>query len=674
MKKKTKKIGLLIIAIILLLSSVTLASPATSFTWTINSKGKWTKTQDAYLPEQTLISLGLKEPEDLFVYNEDLYIADTGNKRIVVYNIKNSTVDRIIEDNHLKKPRGIYVTEDYLYVADSGSEAVLKYKHEGDFVEAITKPTDIAFGNTPYKPMKVAVDSKGNLYLIGEGVLNGIIQLSNSGKFLGYFASNKVELNFVEKLQNMFFTEAQMENLQSRVPITMTNTFVDHENIVYSTTIGFNATDRLAKHNTAGNNIFNGYQFAPDDLIDVYVDDNGVIYAASLYGLVWVYSNDGMFVHAFGGNHQTEDIAGLFSNLNAIAVDHTGRIWAADSQNSYIQSFVPTSYATEIYEAIDAFKNGHYSEAETLWLNILKKNQMLRLAHEGLGKIYLYTERYEDAMKHLEIARSKYYFSQAYWEVRNKWLQSHLTVIIVGLILLMAILQIHKFMDKKKKLKKWFKHQFLKLQGIKWLDDLLFLFTFLRHPIDAYYDLKIKKRGSLLGAVMIYIGFFFIYIHSYFGRDFLFSVGPIEEIDFNAVILSYFSLSLLFVFTNYLVTSIKDGDGSLKEIFMLVSYASAPLIIGVLSITGLSYILTYNEAFFIDFIQLGTTIWFAVIVVIGLIEVHQYTTKTALQSIVMSVLMMLVIAIVVLIVILMGEQVYDFFEVIVREVIRNVTS
>lgn len=658
---------------VIIASSISLGSPATSFTWTINSKGKWTKTQDAYLPESTLISLGLKEPEDLFVYDNTLYIADTGNKRVVLYDIDTQSVDLIIEDSNLKKPRGIYVTDEAIYIADSGSEAVIKFTHDGNYIESIERPTDIAFGETPFKPMKIAVDTKGNMYLIGEGVLNGIIQLSNSGKFLGYFATNKVQLTFVQQLQDMFFTEAQMENLQSRVPITMTNTFVDSENIVYSTTIGSNARNRLAKHNTAGSNIFNEYLRAPDDLIDVYVDENGVIYSASLYGLVWVYSNDGMFIHAFGGNHQSEDIAGLFSNLSAIAVDSQGRIWAADSETSYIQSFVPTAYSTEIYQAVDAFKNGLYHEAEDLWLNILQKNQMLRLAHEGLGKIYLYTERYEDAMKHLEIARSKYYFSQAYWEVRNEWLQGNLSTLILLFVAFIIGSQVIKFVDKKRRMKKWFKDQMKKIRSVKLIDDVLFVFTFFRHPIDAYYDLKIKKRGSLVGAIILYLSFFIIYLHSYFGRDFLFSVGPIEEIDFNAVILSYFIISLLFVVTNYLVTSIKDGDGTFKEIFMLMSYALGPLIVSVLGVTLLSYLLTFNESFFIDFAKLVGLVWFAVILLLGLIEIHQYDTRTAIGSVILSILMMLVIAIVLLIVILMGEQVYDFFEVIVREVIRNVT-
>lgn len=676
MKRKIYKLIVLTVAISIILTSFVIASPATSYTWTINSKGRWTKTQDAYLPETTLVELGLDGPEDLFIdQNNILYIVDTGNKRIVKYSIDQEMVIDTISIEAFKKPRGIYVTANGdLYVADSAAESVFRINSEGELTNTYVRPTDTAFGDTSFKPARISVDTKGNMYIIGEGVLNGIIQLSNGGKFLGYFATNKVTLNFLQELQNMFFTDEQMDNIGSRVPITITNTFVDRDNVVYSTTIGTQATDELAKHNTAGKNTFPEEIFVPNDLVDLYVDENGIVYAASLFGAIWVYSNDGLYIHSFGGNHDTEDIAGLFTNLQSIAVDNSGQIWAADSQTSYIQSFVPTEYATLIYSALDHFQNGEYELAEELWLDILQKNQMLRLAHESLGKIYLYTERYEEAMVHLKIANNKYYYSQAFWETRNIWLQNNLTMLIIGLLLLIIFSNVIKFFDKRKKILQPVRDVKSKVLSVKLISDLAFIINFFKHPIDSFYDLKIGKRGSYLSTTLLYFMFFGIYIHSYIGRSFLFRIAPIEDIDFNAVVLGYFGVTLLFVYTNYLVSSIQDGDGTLGDIYKMTVYSLAPMMLSVLSITVFSYVFTYNEEFFIKLIELVSVIWVGINLVLGLQEIHDYRTRTAIKSIILSVGFMLIIAIVVLLVLLMSEQVYDFFEVIVREVIRNVTS
>ncbi|HAS73581.1 MAG TPA: hypothetical protein DCS67_05500, partial [Clostridiales bacterium UBA8960] len=573
-----------------------------------------------------------------------------------------------------KAPSGVFVTEDMeVYVADPGADSVFRISPKGELLETFLKPTEIAFGNTPFKPAKIAVDSKKNMYIIGEGVLNGIIQLSNGGKFLGYFATNKVKLNFVQEMQDLFFTDAQKKNVQSRLPITITNVMVDSENIVYSTTIGSNADNRVAKHNTAGRNVFDASLFAPTDLSDVYVDSRGIIYTSSLNGTIWVYSNDGYFIHAFGGKNPNEAIAGLFSSLDAIAVDANGKIWAADATTSYIQGFEPTAYSILIYDAIDAFNGGEYATSEEKWDAVLKKNQMLRIAHDSLGKIYLYTERYEAAMKHLKISNNKSFYSQAFWEVRNIVIQRHVSTFILALIAIWIFTKLIKRLDKKRGILEPLKRWGSKIKGIKWVDDYLFVFSFFRHPIDSFYDLKKGKRGSYLGSALIGITAFAIFLHSYIGRGFLYSYGPIEDIDFNVVIMSFFGLILLFVTTNYLVTSIKDGTGGFGDIFKMTLYSIGPWILGMLSITILSHLFTYNESFLIEIIHLIAILWTGVNIILGLQEIHNYSTRTAISSVIISAGFMILIAIIVMIVLLMGEQVFDFFEVIIREVIRNAT-
>lgn len=675
MKKFTAMSLLAIFVVSMIVSTVSYASPATSYTWTFNSKGKWTKTQDAYLPEHTLLELDLKEPEDLFIDDENnLYIADTGNSRIVKYNIDQGAVTLTIEDKVLKSPRGVFVTEDgNIYVADSKAAAVHRFDNEGILIESFERPTETAFGDTAFNPARIAVDSKKNMFIIGEGVLNGVIHISSGGQFLGYFATNKVTLDLVQELQNFFFTEDQMDNLGSRVPLTMTNVYVDKENIVYSTTMGRKAEKVLAKHNTAGKNVFVHTQGA-SDLIDLYVDPEGIVYAASLTGEIYIYSADGEFIHSFGGFYGEEDISGLFTDLGSIAVDRDGKIWAADSATSYIQSFRPTEYAVTIYKALNAFKLGKYEEAENLWLNVLSQNQMLRLAHEGVGKVYLYTERYEEAMHHLKIANNKYYYSQAYWEVRNVWLQGNLAMIITGLILLAVLVQILKRLDKKYRIFDFYRRFKKQIRRIKIIDDLLFIFDFIKHPINSFYDLKIGAKGSYLSASIIYFVFFAVYLHSSFGRGFLYTPVAIEDIDFTAMILGFVIIIGLFIVTNYLVSSIQDGDGRIGDIYKMVAYATGPMIASIVSVTFLSYILTYNEEFLIEFIEVAAPVWAFVLIILGLQEIHQYLTRDAVKSVILSIAFMLIVAIVILIIVIMGEQLYDFFEVIVREVIRNVTN
>ncbi|MFO7611135.1 MAG: SMP-30/gluconolactonase/LRE family protein, partial [Clostridia bacterium] len=622
-------IAISLITVILLVmtgSSFTFAAPATSYTWAFNSKGRWTKTQDAYLPDNTFISLALKAPEELFIDKNDmLYIADTGNKRIVKFDVRTNKIVMVIQDSAINTPRGVFVTDDgNIYVADSKAGAIHRFDKDGKLIESFTRPSDVAFGKTPFNPAKIAVDTKKNMFIIGEGVLNGIIHLSNSGRFLGYFATNKVTLNLVEELQKIFFTEEQQKNLQSKVPLTMTNVFVDNENIVYSTTMGTEATEHIAKHNTAGQNVFND-PGGPIDLIDIYVDKNGIIYTATLRGTIGVYSPDGELVHIFGAFLGEEDISGLFRKLSAVAVDSMGRIWAVDSESAYLQSFVPTEYANLIYGALEALKLGQYSKAEELWHEVLSRNQMLRLGHEGLGKVYLYTQRYEEAMYHLEIANNKFFYSQAYWEVRNVWLQQNLAIIIVLLIAFFILMAILKGIDRRKNIFNPLRKAKDSIEGIRVIDDMLLMFSFLSHPVNSFYDLKTKARGSYLSATVWYVLFLGIFLHARFGRDFLFTPIAVEDIDFGALILGFLAIFILFVATNYLVTSIQDGEGSFGTIYKMTIYSMGPMILGTVIITIMSYFISYNEEFLIRLIEFIAPVWSLVILIVGLVEIQNYT-------------------------------------------------
>ncbi|HCM12081.1 MAG TPA: hypothetical protein DHW85_02735, partial [Lachnospiraceae bacterium] len=82
-------IGLLItLAVAGIPSRFVSASQATSYTYTLDEDGYWTRTQDAYLPDKTITDLGLAAPEDLYIDKDNmLFIADSLNRRIVKYSI-----------------------------------------------------------------------------------------------------------------------------------------------------------------------------------------------------------------------------------------------------------------------------------------------------------------------------------------------------------------------------------------------------------------------------------------------------------------------------------------------------------------------------------------------------------------------------------------------------------
>lgn len=87
MKKILNKSLVLFLALTFVVMSVlpVSASQATSYSYTLDDEGELVRTQDAYLPDRTITDLGLQNPEDMVIDENNLvYIADTGNARIVI--------------------------------------------------------------------------------------------------------------------------------------------------------------------------------------------------------------------------------------------------------------------------------------------------------------------------------------------------------------------------------------------------------------------------------------------------------------------------------------------------------------------------------------------------------------------------------------------------------------
>lgn len=659
--------------LLLLLPLSAAANKATSHTYTLDQKHRLVRTQDAYLPDKTVTTLGLNKPADLFITRMGLlYIADAGNKRVLVYDTRTGEVAKELFHPGFSSPTGLYVTrEEALYVADPGARAVFQFDRDFALTKEYTKPDSPVFADIRYEPMKVAVDAGGNLYIVGEGVYHGVIQLGQGGEFLGYFAVNQTRLTFSQALQRLIFTRDQLQNLVDSVPITFSNVFVDISGITYTTTMSVRY-DALKKHRTDGANMFIDRVFGTDALSDIWVDDQGIIYASDQSGYILIYSPAGEMIFEFGSFVSNLDVAGLFSRLPALAVDSAGTIWALDSEKGYLQSFKPTDYARTVYDAMGLYEQGRYQESLIQWRQVLRLNQMSVLAHNGIAKAHFHNEDYEEAIGHFQVAGNRQMYSEAFWELRNTFLQRWLPPAVVALAVLAVLQFFLKRFYKKRGLASPGTRLFQLMGRLPVVKDVVLAVVTPRHPVDAFYEVRRRRAGSVAGATILYALYFLIFMLYQTSKGFIYQFVAVEDMDITALVAGYFLLIGLFVLCNYLVTSINDGDGNLAQCYMIPAYSLAPLMGAFLLILGLSYLLTYSESFILSILLLAGTVWTLVTLFLALQNVHDYSVKETVRCIVLTLVFMIIAVIIVLIVLIMGEQLLDFLRTLYEEVLRNV--
>ncbi len=649
------------------------ASSATTYTTTINRKGDFVVTQDAYLPDQTLIGLGLDDPSDIHIDKDDnVYIADTGNKRIVIYNPSTGVVDGEITHDEFNTPKGIFITEDdELYVADASAEAIFRFELDGTFIEKFTKPDSVSLEVTNFNPKKVAVDNQDNMYVIAEGVFDGIIQMSSSGEFLGYFATNKVVLTATQQFQNLIFSDRQLEQLINRDPTNFSNVYVDENGIKYSTSIGEDI-DNVKKHNTNGSSSIDTNYGIDLSLVDVYTDSQGIIYTASDTGYIDIFTADGQFIFAFGSSEENEDVSGLYSDLSSIAVDSEGRIWTLDSDKAFIQSYVPTDYSIEIYNALTLYNNGKYEEAVESWEEVLKLNQLSVLAHNEIGRNLFSLGYFEESMEHFELSGNRFLYSEAYWEVRNVSIQHNLPGVLISIIFLAVSWIVVKQTNKRYNYLATPASYVHKVTSKRKVDDLLFTFSFFKHPLDGFYYLKKKQRGSYLAATVLFALFFIVYMNFTMNKGFIFQWVEAADMDLGAIVIGFFALFALFIICNYLVTSINDGEGSIGEIYKGVMYSLTPLMIAYIITTFLSFYVTYNEVILLQMIYYAGMIGTGILIFLTVQELHNYTIRETIKSFLLTILFMIILGVLFAFIQIMGDQLIQFVIGLFKEAFRNV--
>ena len=100
---KTRRFILVLLACVLLSSSLARADEAPYYTLTETYDGQRVYSQNGYLPDKTFYEFdgtALKRPADLFVYGDTLFISDEGNKRVIQCTLDGELI-RVIGDKKL---------------------------------------------------------------------------------------------------------------------------------------------------------------------------------------------------------------------------------------------------------------------------------------------------------------------------------------------------------------------------------------------------------------------------------------------------------------------------------------------------------------------------------------------------------------------------------------------
>lgn len=670
--KKFIKTATFLILTLVILSANTVSASTPYKTYTLNSDGDYIETQTAYNPVRTISyfdEINLSQPSDMVVFNNNIYIADTGNASIVVCDVNGNFISRL-GVGVLKKPTGVFVTtEGEIIVADSEAKKVFRFSQSGELIFTYNHPTEPLYGKkTSFIPLKVVADAKDNIFVITSGNTNGIVQLSKTtGAFLGYFGANNTITTVWERISRKIFTEAQLSQMVSITPPSATNLAIDEKGLVYTiTNVGSN--NSVKKLNMAGENIISE-EYSLKNPIDIAVGNIGNIFIATEDGFIVELNSEGTLLFAFGGIDDGSQRRGLFAAISSIAVDSNENLYVLDSGAAEIQVFSATRFSSKVHSALELYQQGKYLQSREPWLEVLNMNSFFDYANRSLGEAYYKEENYTAAMESFKLANYKHGYSDAFAEARNVWLKKYIKSILFSIFGIFVLWHIFLFINRKSTAFSGINKKITKIKENKTMSELSFALYFPKNPTDAFYGIKREGKTSVLSATILYFYFFIIYIFSKYFSGYIFGNGSLANIDLLTDIAIVFGGFALAVIGNYLICSITEGEASLKNLYMGFIYSFMPYLVLKPVVILLSHVLTENEAFIINFLNFIIYAGSLILLIIMTKELNNYSLKETVKNILLTLFTMLVILVVLFIIFVLFRQLYNFLEELLNEVI-----
>ncbi len=704
--KKTSKILIAALCLMVLVSCISpiFAATAPYSTYTYSMSGTSMESPDAYVPERLITNYdigitSLKSAKDLFFDKEgNLYISDTGNNRVIVcdydFKVQFEISDFVNEHgvpDALSGPQGLFVKDETIYVCDTNNSRIVCFDLVGNFERIIYAPqADVMGEDTIFHPVALSVDASGRMYIVSDQTYSGVFSINADGTFQGFIGAQKADVPLATRIRRVLFPDVTAEEY---ITATYNNCAIDAEGFLYVTTSDIDdatLTSAISSGNTAyapvkrlnsqGDDIMkrNGFFIpagevdltssamagsdatsGPSTIIDVALGEYGMwTIVDSKRSRLYTYDSDGNLLFAFGDKGAQ---LGNLSQPTAIAYRGSS-LYVLDATLNSITVYKRTEYGDVIATALQHTENREYNAALQDWEDIRKANNNFDSAYIGIGTNLYRQGEYKESLMYFQSAGDVASYSTSFKSIRKEWVEKYvLVVILVIVVLCVALVKFLGYVGKKNKA------GVTKVGKRTLWEEFIYGFYLMMHPFDAYWDLKHEKRGSVRGALLIDLVVVASYVYYTVGRSYIYN----PDSSSSSVIFGILTVAvplMLWCVANWCLTTLFDGEGNFKDIFISSSYALFPLIIFLIPITLCTNIASQDESKMISLVLSISLVWLGMLIFFGSATTHGYSMGKNIIITIATIIGMLFIMFIIMLFTNLIQQMVSFIADIVTEI------
>lgn len=633
------------------------------------------------------------EIQQVFSEGNFLYVVDSGNGRIVkldsAYNMV-EIIDSVIYNEEkitFNGFRGIFVYGDELYIADTENERLLCCRN-GEVFRIITKPESTAIPEDfLYVPVRVIKDNNGYLYVLCDGSYYGTMVFSDKYEFIGFFGANTVNTTVFGAIKDFitsaFETEEKHNASVQALPYQIMDMCIDSEGFICA--VNNDDEGQIRRFGTDGTNIlvhtdqfdsssadsFNfgdfpiGYvdttskygSYIKQSFIAIAADSEGYIYAVdTTQGRIFMYDNKCNLINVFGGGVSAGNQDGTFVTANSVAVFGDDLI-VSDFANGKFTVFRLTDYGRTLKQANVLTNSGKHIEAEKYWLEINLLDKNCQLAYKGLAKAALQRKDYKAAMEYAETGLDRVTYAEAFKYVRNEFIGKNFWWIALLAVALVGAMSAFLIVSKRRQI------IFIKNEKLRTAMDTVI------HPIESFNKIKFKGMASPIISTVILLLFYVTAVSQKLNGGFMF--GIVNTASYNAIftLIGTVGVMLLWIIINWVVCMLAEGKGSIWEVYCTACYCLIPKIVYYLLYIILSHVTVASSNASFGILSAVCTLFMIILLLLSMTVVQEYTFFKAMGMAIVTVLGMAVGAFVIFVVLTLGQDLIGFVISIVREIV-----
>lgn len=204
-----------------------------------------------------------------------------------------------------------------------------------------------------------------------------------------------------------------------------------------------------------------------------------------------------------------------------------------------------------------------------------------------------------------------------------------------------------------------------------WKEELKNLFYTIFHPFDGFFEMKFRQKGSMILAMALLVLYGLVSIFNTQYTGFIFNEFPLHQMKSVQLFLLAVVPVVLFIVSNWSTTSLMNGSGNIRDIWMMTCYSLAPLVLFDFVTTLLSNVIILEEGSILTAFHYIGVVWFCYLIFCGLCTIHEYTASRNILTLLMTLVAAIIIIFLVVLYFTLMQTVIGFVSTVMTEISKR---